>query len=422
MATIQFDPIGKFKYTMNDMNQYHSYNDEPAIEYLDCSAKIWYKNGLIHRDNEPAIVTKDTDEYYFEGLKIIKNLDEYYLENQANLIKDDVINKIILKYQINDNIKKEIMKGSICIIKNNILYKNVIIIKDTLNENIYYEINNCKKTLVHIDDIYIKTNNLTTKDEMIQFININFNKNKTYTDITVKRNSNIYKTKICKFSYNIDININKYDSNLLCGINNIYKLDISNNISILESNYNKIMKFKEKYTTYEFMVHPKLKELLKIKDNIYNMNDLNNKLKSIFHQTDPFEKGIGSICYSIEQMLDFIQRYPGGFQNIQLSNSNENFPYDNFSDIYLILSGEEDNSEESCQQVINNLLKIFDLNLYNFDTSFNCNDYQYDYDKHIFYECNNYTNKKQAIYRDEFIMAIIEKYYTTDFIVLTLFE
>jgi len=76
MATIQVDPIGKFKYTMNDMNQYHSYNDEPAIEYLDGSAKIWYKNGLLHRDDKPAIIKlmmsqqsnyKTEEEYYFEG-------------------------------------------------------------------------------------------------------------------------------------------------------------------------------------------------------------------------------------------------------------------------------------------------------------------------------------------------------------------
>lgn len=79
MATIQFDPIGKFKYTKNDMNQYHSYNDEPAIEYLDGSAKIWYKNGLIHRENKPAIISLYTvisngklqyyenEKYYLEG-------------------------------------------------------------------------------------------------------------------------------------------------------------------------------------------------------------------------------------------------------------------------------------------------------------------------------------------------------------------
>jgi hypothetical protein len=68
MATIQFDPIGKFKYTKKlHCNEYHSYDDMPAIEYLDGSIKIWYKDGLIHRDNEPAIIAKDLEEYYFEG-------------------------------------------------------------------------------------------------------------------------------------------------------------------------------------------------------------------------------------------------------------------------------------------------------------------------------------------------------------------
>ena len=74
MVTIQFDPIGKFKYTKNDCGQYHSYNDEPAIEYLDGSAKLWYKNGLIHRIDKPAIIHRNYDggineEYYFMGTK-----------------------------------------------------------------------------------------------------------------------------------------------------------------------------------------------------------------------------------------------------------------------------------------------------------------------------------------------------------------
>jgi hypothetical protein len=51
MATTHFDPIGKFLYTKDDMGNYHSYDDNPAIEYLDDSElKIWYKHGLIHRD------------------------------------------------------------------------------------------------------------------------------------------------------------------------------------------------------------------------------------------------------------------------------------------------------------------------------------------------------------------------------------
>lgn len=51
MAIVQFDPIGKFLYTKDDNGCYHSYDDKPAIEYLDeTQLKIWYKNGLIHRD------------------------------------------------------------------------------------------------------------------------------------------------------------------------------------------------------------------------------------------------------------------------------------------------------------------------------------------------------------------------------------
>ncbi len=90
MATIHFDPIGKFKYTKDDMGNYHSYNDEPAIEYLDGSElKIWYKNGLIHRENEkriihgremitrhPAITYRQTNcnklEFYINGKRVLK--------------------------------------------------------------------------------------------------------------------------------------------------------------------------------------------------------------------------------------------------------------------------------------------------------------------------------------------------------------
>ena len=66
MATVQFDPIGKFKYTKDDMGNYHSYNDEPAIDYIDGSCKIWYKNGVIHRENLPSFITKYFDKLNFE--------------------------------------------------------------------------------------------------------------------------------------------------------------------------------------------------------------------------------------------------------------------------------------------------------------------------------------------------------------------
>lgn len=75
MATVQFDPIGKFLYTKDDMGNYHSYDDKPAIEYLDGSElKIWYKNGLIHREF-------DTNNSYFSEYKyaiIYRNMNNNY--------------------------------------------------------------------------------------------------------------------------------------------------------------------------------------------------------------------------------------------------------------------------------------------------------------------------------------------------------
>ncbi len=58
MTTIQIDEKVLFKYTKNEIGNYHSYNDDPAIEYLDGSIKIWYDNGLIHRINNPAMIRK----------------------------------------------------------------------------------------------------------------------------------------------------------------------------------------------------------------------------------------------------------------------------------------------------------------------------------------------------------------------------
>jgi hypothetical protein len=76
MATVHFDQIGKFLYTKDDIGNYHSYNDNPAIEYLDGSCKIWYKNGLIHRIDNPAII------YYYVSPELISLGN--YLDYWAN--------------------------------------------------------------------------------------------------------------------------------------------------------------------------------------------------------------------------------------------------------------------------------------------------------------------------------------------------
>ena len=115
MATIHFDPIGKFKYTKDDMGNYHSYDDEPAIEYLDGSAKLWYKNGLIHRIDKPAIIyitepnikeighendSGSLRNYFKENKNILyynqKNTNIYY--NRLNSISNTTCQSYKIKY------------------------------------------------------------------------------------------------------------------------------------------------------------------------------------------------------------------------------------------------------------------------------------------------------------------------------------
>ncbi len=48
----------------------HSFNDMPAISYI-CGAKYWYKNGVLHRDNGPAIILySGYAAWFIDGVKI----------------------------------------------------------------------------------------------------------------------------------------------------------------------------------------------------------------------------------------------------------------------------------------------------------------------------------------------------------------
>jgi len=54
---------------------YHSFDDEPAMIY-DNGTKYWYKDGLLHRDNNlPAIIYSDGDCGYY------KNENRYWFIN-----------------------------------------------------------------------------------------------------------------------------------------------------------------------------------------------------------------------------------------------------------------------------------------------------------------------------------------------------
>ena len=72
MAKYIIDIMNKCKYTIDNAGQYHSYNDEPAIEYFE-GTKIWMAHGQVDRDEHlgPALITNNgTEEYY----KMDKNI------------------------------------------------------------------------------------------------------------------------------------------------------------------------------------------------------------------------------------------------------------------------------------------------------------------------------------------------------------
>ena len=58
--------------TFDENNQFHSYNDQPAIIYAN-GAKKWFQHGSYHRDNDqPAIIWADgTKLWYQHGKKFL---------------------------------------------------------------------------------------------------------------------------------------------------------------------------------------------------------------------------------------------------------------------------------------------------------------------------------------------------------------
>jgi len=85
---------------------HHSFDDEPAI-ICDDGAKFWFKDGLIHRDNNlPARIWSDGNYTFY------KNGIEYWFINNKEYhsykeIKETFKNKILELKNVNINILKE---------------------------------------------------------------------------------------------------------------------------------------------------------------------------------------------------------------------------------------------------------------------------------------------------------------------------
>lgn len=77
------------RFTKDINNLYQSYNDLPAIEYLnDSTTKIWMHKGYVHRDNNKPAFTKlinylgfpekvEYREYFFMGMLQKKTIAYY---------------------------------------------------------------------------------------------------------------------------------------------------------------------------------------------------------------------------------------------------------------------------------------------------------------------------------------------------------
>jgi hypothetical protein len=88
MTEFHFDPMLKAIYTVNDEGQYHSYNDIPAIMYLDDSLSVWMKDGKLDRDEcRGPTISKEN-----------KKIDYYFKDGKPNPSKTPELHYDMAKY------------------------------------------------------------------------------------------------------------------------------------------------------------------------------------------------------------------------------------------------------------------------------------------------------------------------------------
>ena len=202
MVNYKFDTTMKYKYTMNDNNEYHSFDDKPSLEYLDMSIISWHKDGKLHRIDKPALIRtlitgEIREEYYNDG-----KLHSYY-------DKDDItkINKACIDgyYYMGQKLSKDYH-----------LSKNYYSKKYKICCNVCK--NRCKHSDLYnetFDFIYCTKCNLLNEIEIINF-NI-----KTFTNIEILELIKEYYNKNCPPDYkNRFIDINKITEDEITDINN----------------------------------------------------------------------------------------------------------------------------------------------------------------------------------------------------------
>jgi hypothetical protein len=300
------DLTNKYMFTLDENNQFHSYDDEPAIYYLDNSIKIWMKHGKLHRDDyakKPTIHIKDIVRLYYQN-----NLycgKSHGGGNDPPLMKYDFAYGKHIKYYNTNYIN------------------DIIIILGCFNKNIHYVdfINKivCTPRITINNDIYkyiYSNNKIIINDDII-------NKYKDYINFSYKNYVTTLKSKrdqllklidaepLIKIAYNLNSD-SKFDKNYL---KNIFETilsekylidyikwnilwDFSSNICIHYCTNNKGLVFNNKITDYSENVGDntlyKLNICIDNKD--YNIEFNKNNITQIF---DDFKniKNIHSVIY-----------------------------------------------------------------------------------------------------------------------------
>ncbi len=118
MTQYKYDDTMKFRFTKNEHNEYHSFDDKPSLEYLDDSIISWHKNGVLHRIDKPALIRTlingyKLEEYYNDGKlhspninipACIDNKEPKYYYMGEELIKKYMTSQIIFICSVCKNV------------------------------------------------------------------------------------------------------------------------------------------------------------------------------------------------------------------------------------------------------------------------------------------------------------------------------
>lgn len=309
LSSYSIDLTNRFLFTLDEEGRYHSYNDEPAIVYMDTDIYIWMEHGKIQNRNEYnySIKCKSKPCDYNYELKYIKGfryceIKQIYAQKYINDNKDLCLSlKLLFISNIYNNRYFSLYNRFITDFKYN----------ESLDIPDLHYINQKSKiifnTIAYINSLFISNDtHFTGGNNNIAIIihPLNHGNYKEIIDNEVYKYSNEMNCKIAIFNnyiiekFNLDlinkislfitnfINTNRY-INDLCKINNIDKKDILNKWKYILKfdNFNKLINdiyYQECINSFKKDGYKKI--IMTLKTNNITLNDI--KDETIYNKED----------------------------------------------------------------------------------------------------------------------------------------